>query len=78
MTTSKRAAAHELREKKITDIRTEMQALYDRLMKEPWGVDFGTEWTRLEKKYEKERGLFLLAEREFYAAVRKTKKETNM
>lgn len=76
MSNGKRAAAHELREKKTADIKAEMQALYDRLMKEPWDLDFGKEWAKVEKKYD--RGLFLLAEREFYASVRTKKLETNM
>ena len=75
----KRAYQQELREKKIINLKAEIKELYDRFMADPLNVDFGEEWDRLAKKHEKDKGLLLIAERDFYSELKKTKElKTNM
>ena len=76
----KRAWAQEQREKKVIQLKAEIKELYDRFMADPLNVDFGEEWDELAKKHEKDKGLLLIAEREFYAELKKKKEplQTNM
>lgn len=77
----KRAWAAEQRNKKIADMKAEIADLYKRFTDDPFKVDYGAELEALDKKYPKDKGLLLIAEREFYAELKANRKEpllTNM
>ena len=61
-----RAYESELREQKIIFYTRKIKLLIDRVQLNPLAVDYSEELERLFKKYPKDRGIILLAEREAY------------
>lgn len=81
MTMGKRAYTAEQREKKIAQMKAEIAVIYKKFTDDPFKVDYGKELEALDKKYPKEKGMLLIAEREFYAELKANRKEpllTNM
>jgi hypothetical protein len=76
----KRAFRAEVRAMKIIDMKADIAALYKRFTDDPFKVDYGKELEALDKKYPKDKGLLLIAEREFYQDLKKIKGplQTNM
>ncbi len=68
---SKRAAAHELAQKKTEAYIKIIAEIIDRLNKDPFGVDYSAELEVLHKAAPKDRGLILVAEREAFKKVKK-------
>lgn len=71
MTTSKRAAAHELAQTKVASYKNIIREIVVRLQKNPLGTDYSGELEGLHKAAPKDRALILQAEREVYAEMRK-------
>ena len=75
----KRAYAAERRLKRTQFFKDEIKKIYERFTAAPFDVDYGDELEKLNKQYPKEKGLILIAEREFYQDLKKTKTlQTNM
>jgi hypothetical protein len=68
MTTGKRAAAHELQEKKVNAYTLIIRELISRVQKDPL-TDYSGELNKLYKVAPKDRGLIRLAEQEAYIQV---------
>lgn len=71
MTTGKRAFKAESRAKRVIFFKGKFEELYGRFITDPFSIEDVRD--KLFKKYPKEKGLLLIAEREFYQELKKTK-----